>query len=46
MGGSVTMKKTYAHPQIIANHITVFTLTSSVDGSEIPVEWDSKNWGV
>ena len=42
MGGSVTMKKTYAHPQIIANHITVFTLTSS----QIPVEWDSKNWGV
>ena len=47
MGGSVTMKKTYARPQIIANHITnVFILTSSVDGVEIPVEWDSKNWDI
>lgn len=40
------MKKTYAHPQIIANNITVFTLTSSVYEFEIPMEWDSKNWGI
>lgn len=40
------MKKTYAHPQIIANNITVFTLTSSAYEFEIPMEWDSKNWGI
>lgn len=39
------MKKTYAHPQVIANNITVFTLTSSSGYKfEIPMEWDSKNW--
>lgn len=40
------MKKTYAHPQVIENNITVFTLTSSGYEFEIPMEWDSKNWDI